>query len=638
MKFLIIVLSVLTLSSCFKSTHPKSMMPRHMDDLQIVDCLLPGQIRKLGMKMVYVARRRSARLSGYECSLRGGEYVLADRATLQASLKVWLKSANSGDLQAQEYVGEIYERYVHYDSALYWYNKAADRGSKRALVNLGHMLERGLGTEKQPVKALQLYRQAAGLSDRIDYESSIKETADRYKQATSESKELVASLNKDLAIKRENIAKLESQIQGLEKKLNAQIKASKVKHKSAPKASALERKELNDLKTKIVESQGLLKTSNAQIASLQSKITELESLEPAPEIEIIDPTLVVTRSKPFARLRSIVPTQQISGLVKSKIGVKKLTVNGSEIAVVRGVFKTEVAIDAQTVNVTVVAIDNVGQSSQVQFSILTLDDSKHVVAEQVDFTPGGDYHALIIGNNNYDKMVDLVSAINDVKAVDQVLTESYGFKTQVLINANRYQILTALDDYRAKLKADDKLIVYYAGHGNIDEGTQRGYWLPVDSDISKKANWISNREISEVISLFKAKQIMVVADSCYSGTMTTNSLPRPSFDMQPSERKEWLELISEIQSRTVLTSGGVQPVLDIGAGDHSVFADAFLSALRLNKESSLEGYSLYRKIVDKVKHDAGVLDLEQIPQYSPIAHTGHESGEFILVRKQASSQ
>ena len=68
---------------------------------------------------------------------------------------------------------------------------------------------------------------------------------------------------------------------------------------------------------------------------------------------------------------------------------------------------------------------------------------------------------------------------------------------------------------------------------------------------------------------------MVVADSCYSGTLTRGI----KIKIRSSE---YLKRMSQKKSRTVLTSGGMEPVADSGGGNHSVFAKAFIEALNEN--------------------------------------------------------
>ena len=40
---------------------------------EVVDCLLPGTVRKLGERMVYTTPPRDTRTSAQDCKIRGGE-------------------------------------------------------------------------------------------------------------------------------------------------------------------------------------------------------------------------------------------------------------------------------------------------------------------------------------------------------------------------------------------------------------------------------------------------------------------------------------------------------------------------------------------------------------------------------------
>jgi hypothetical protein len=76
--------------------------------MQVVDCLLPGQSRKLG-NMNYLSPRRPIKITAADCNVRGGEYVIYDRASDKAALKIWLPAVKEGDAAAQLSVSEIFE-------------------------------------------------------------------------------------------------------------------------------------------------------------------------------------------------------------------------------------------------------------------------------------------------------------------------------------------------------------------------------------------------------------------------------------------------------------------------------------------------------------------------------------------------
>lgn len=242
-------------------------------------------------------------------------------------------------------------------------------------------------------------------------------------------------------------------------------------------------------------------------------------------------------------------------------------------------------------------------------------------------TPGtidfGRYEALVIGNNAYAHLRPLKTAINDAIAVGKVLEEMYGFTVTLLTDASREQIIASLDDLRARLTEQDNLLIYYAGHGVLDTGEERGYWLPVEARGDSRIYWIPTTTITDALKAMLAKHVLVVADSCYSGTLVRGIdvvEPRPAPET-------YLARLAQKRSRTVLTSGGLEPVLDGGGGDHSVFAQTFLAILQDNK-GTMDGQQLFSAIRRPV-----VLNSLQTPEYSDIRQAGHEGGDFLFVRR-----
>src|SRR5687768_12564683 len=131
----------------------------------------------------------------------------------------------------------------------------------------------------------------------------------------------------------------------------------------------------------------------------------------------------------------------------------------------------------------------------------------------------GGYYALVIGNNAYTYMSRLETAESDARAVEAVLREQYGFETKLLLNATRQQIISAINYYRRGLDQSANLLIYYAGHGYNDRDADKGYWLPVDAKLDDNANWISADDITTNTKVILAKHVLIVSDSCYSGTI-----------------------------------------------------------------------------------------------------------------------
>ena len=182
--------------------------------------------------------------------------------------------------------------------------------------------------------------------------------------------------------------------------------------------------------------------------------------------------------------------------------------------------------------------------------------------------------------------------------------------------------------FRKTISRDNNFLLYYAGHGHLDEAANEGYWLPVDAESDDPSNWLQNDTIVAQLRAMEAKHVMVVADSCFAGSLTRTTLTR-ALKVKPRspEYHSELQRISNKKSRTALTSGGLEPVLDSGSDGHSVFAGAFISALE-NNDGVLDAHMLFIQVRDNVRNNSS-----QNPEYSPIYETGHDGGDFLFVRQ-----
>lgn len=249
----------------------------------------------------------------------------------------------------------------------------------------------------------------------------------------------------------------------------------------------------------------------------------------------------------------------------------------------------------------------------------------YIKPTQLDIVPA-DYFALIIGNNNYRYLPKLKTAANDAREVASSLERLYGFNTKLLIDATRRDIVDALNLYREQMTADDSLLIYYAGHGIYDNVAESAYWLPVDAREDTDTEWVIVDTITTNLKRIQAKHVLIVADSCYAGTLTRAMVAK--LDTK-DERSKYLEKIHGKKSRTLLASGGNEPVADSGGGNHSVFANAFLKGLREMEHTVFTAEELYLSTIKE--QVAG--KSEQMPEYNTIRNSGHDGGDFCFIRK-----
>lgn len=149
-----------------------------MEDAVVVDCQLPGTLRKLGGTRTYLTPGKLVRLPAVDCRSVGGDYVLADLSSGTLSLSRWMPLAEQGDPEAQYYVARIYANgmsgvAVDYAKAATWYQKASDQNYKSATLELAYLYEQGLGVTTDRMRALNMQRAASGLGEDLDYSSKI---------------------------------------------------------------------------------------------------------------------------------------------------------------------------------------------------------------------------------------------------------------------------------------------------------------------------------------------------------------------------------------------------------------------------------------------------------------------------------
>ena len=240
-------------------------------DLQVVDCLLPGQVRRLGQSR-YITARRPIMTTAADCRIRGGEYTEFDRADYRTALNVWMPTAEAGDPEAQTNVGEIFERGLgtepNYAAAIIWYQKAAEQGFARAQFNLGTLYERGLGVEADKLAALNWYRKAWGMpEDSVVYQQAASDAQEEQRKA----------FEADIAKKSDQISLLESQVDRLKASIDALQAQPEPAPPAADEASPGEGQDQSAVETEQTSEANDLKNQIAQLESMIAGINEAKS-------------------------------------------------------------------------------------------------------------------------------------------------------------------------------------------------------------------------------------------------------------------------------------------------------------------------------------------------------------------------
>ncbi len=288
-----------------------------------------------------------------------------------------------------------------------------------------------------------------------------------------------------------------------------------------------------------------------------------------PDIRIRYPVANVTRGiKP--KIHVTEASTHVSGTVTDPSGVDEVKVNGTKVQVTEDRFSATVQLVHGDNTIRITATDTWGNQSI----------EKIIIFHEPYERKGKDY-ALLFAAHTYDHWNDLLYPLLDAKSLRTDLEDIYGFQIELIENPTEAEVLEVLDRYAQKEYApEDQLLIFFAGHGYFNEGFKIGYLVAQDTqrpdDSGRLLSYLSHSYFRDIIDNMPCKHILLMLDTCYSGT----------FDEQIAMRGEGDNLPEELSSRDIrrklkymtrryLASGGKEEV-----PDNSPFIRALLKALR----------------------------------------------------------
>ena len=239
-----------------------------------------------------------------------------------------------------------------------------------------------------------------------------------------------------------------------------------------------------------------------------------------------------------------------------------------------------------------------------------------------------DYYALVIGVSNYQKWPKILFAMQDASEVSGRL-EQLGFKTKLVLDPTHREMLTALTEMVYVLGRDENrgLLLYYAGHGETEtlaDRTKMGYIVPKDCPLLKDdpmgfvTHAISMREIESISLRIRSRHVLMLFDSCFSGSLfaLVRAIPHDITEK------------STLPVRQYITAGSE----DEEVPDRSIFKRCFLIGLEGDADLTGDGYitgsELGMYLSDKV---VNYTNRQQHPQYGKINNPDLDRGDFIFV-------
>jgi uncharacterized caspase-like protein len=245
-----------------------------------------------------------------------------------------------------------------------------------------------------------------------------------------------------------------------------------------------------------------------------------------------------------------------------------------------------------------------------------------------------DYYAVVIGVSEYEHWPRLPNAVKDAEEVAAKLKEM-GFKVRVVTNPDSGQLKSTLADISRRLGREKKraLLLYFAGHGEttqLADGTDLGFIVPKDAPLQNLDPFgfdnkaVSMREIETVALKVKSKHVLMLFDSCFSGSLFALARAAPTEITEKSAKPV----------RQFMTAGSAKETVP----DRSIFKVVLLQGLDgyadYNGDGYITGSELGMYLQSRViNYSRGA----QHPQFGKINNPYLDKGDFIFVRKASGA-
>ncbi|MGE8454021.1 MAG: caspase family protein, partial [Pseudomonadales bacterium] len=238
--------------------------------------------------------------------------------------------------------------------------------------------------------------------------------------------------------------------------------------------------------------------------------------------------------------------------------------------------------------------------------------------------------ALVIGIDKYKTVSPLGYAVSDAVAIKESLVDELGFsEAEVTLltdsDATKSAIQRAFQRFaRDDVGIDDRIVVFFAGHGHTRTGSRGevGYLVPHDADLKDFSTFIRWDELTREADMIRAKHMLFIMDACYGGLALVRNASAGST--------RFLNDMIRRNSRQVLTAGKANQVVSDSGGpipNHSVFTGHLIEALQGKAETTegvLTASGIMSYVYGKVANDK---NSNQTP------HFGHIDGDGDMILK-----
>jgi uncharacterized caspase-like protein len=213
---------------------------------------------------------------------------------------------------------------------------------------------------------------------------------------------------------------------------------------------------------------------------------------------------------------------------------------------------------------------------------------------QSEAIPNKNRYAVVIGIERYRRDLPNVNfASHDAKVVGEYLTKRLGFSEQNVVSLiNDHAAKSDMEKYLEywlpeHVDNDSTVLIYFSGHGAPNLKTNEGYILPYDGDPTYlDGTGYSLKRLYETLEKSPAKEVVVMLDSCFSGTGGRSVI---SKGLRPVVISVENPLLAGGKTVVLTASSGVQSSSTYNSKSHGLLTYFLLKGLQGSADQNNDG-------------------------------------------------
>lgn len=264
--------------------------------------------------------------------------------------------------------------------------------------------------------------------------------------------------------------------------------------------------------------------------------------------------------------------------------------------------------------------------------------------------------AVVIGIDKYiNGILPLQNAVNDAKQLANLLKKKYQYEVLLLLDSDatrsrlndlltafKQRILLFPDGKEVKVESDDRLLFYFAGHGeapdllDASEGPA-GYLIPQDGQQSDRNTWLPMLRLHNDLIELPCRHLLIVLDCCNAGTFRWATRKREARRSEQLYQERYDRYTSGYAMQVITSAAHDEKAADSSARfgqfdreilGHSPFAELLFQGLNGDADITKDGVITATELYIYLDGELPKKNPKQTPGLCDFGR--HDKGQYIF--------